>query len=208
MKRLLLITTLFAGIILCSTSTTAQDKMNEDMLNAQLRFIKENANLTKREYQKFAKIYIEYNNRLFELNSEQQEEIGKGGYPFIFGTPTPPASGSDYMKKWKEINDDYLEKLSDALPDSTRAKIGKAQWELGQKIWSQLAERNRQIMERQMQNMQMYQQMIWKEMAEKRFEWRRNFKEGWQIPDSVAPFHGPGGPQWYHRVPPQTKTPF
>ena len=69
MKRLLLITTLFAGIILCSTSATAQNKMNEDMLNAQLRFIKENANLTKREYQKFAKIYIEYNNRLFELNT-------------------------------------------------------------------------------------------------------------------------------------------
>ena len=31
---------------------------DEQMINASLRFIKENANLTKKEYEKFAKIYI------------------------------------------------------------------------------------------------------------------------------------------------------
>lgn len=204
MKRLLLIVTLFVAVILCSTSVFAQDKMNEEMLNAQLRFIKENANLTKREYQKFAKIYLEYNEQLFELNKNQQKQVHGGIVPFMFGAP--PSSDNEYMKKWKEINDDYLEKLSEALPDSTRAKIGKAQWELGQKFWSQLAERNKQVMERQMQNMQMFQQMVWKEMAERRFEWRRNFKEGWQIPDSVAPF--PGRPQWFHHTQPPTGIPF
>ena len=84
MKRFLLIVTLFAGIILCSTSVFAQDKMNEEMLNAQLRFIKENADLSKREYQKFAKIYIEYNEQLFELNKNQQKQDNDGIVPFVF----------------------------------------------------------------------------------------------------------------------------
>lgn len=191
------------GTVFCSLTSFAQDNMNEEMLNAQLRFIKENANLSKREYQKFAKIYMEYNERLFELNKDQQEQVEKGFTPFMFGHQS---TNSDYMKRWKEINDDYLEKLSDNLSDSTRAKIGKAQWELGQKIWSQWAERNRRIMERQVQqNIQMYQQMIWKEMSEQRFEWRRNFKEGWQIPDSVIPF--PGRPQWHHHNQ-NMRTPF
>ena len=192
MKPILLKTALWVGVLLCSVSAFAQETMDEEMLNAQLRFIKENAELTKREYQKFAGIYIEYNERLFELNKNQQDKVQRGVYPFAFGAPS---DNSEYMRKWKEINDDYLKKLDAALSESTRAQIGKAQWELGQKIWSQLAERNKRIMERQMQNMQMFQQMVWKEMAERRFEWRRNFKEGWQIPDSVAPF--PVRPQWY-----------
>lgn len=196
MKRLFLKVALCLGIVLCSYSVFAQDSMNEEMINAQLRFIKENAELTKREYQKFAKIYIEYNERLFELNKGQQGRNQNPISSFMFGAPS---GNREYMKKWKEINDDYLEQLSEALSESTRAKVGKAQWELGQKMWSQYAERNKKIMERQMQNMQMYQQMVWKEMSERRFEWRRNFKEGWQIPDSVVPF--PSRPQWYRSAP-------
>ena len=34
---------------------------DEQMINAQLRFIMESAGLTKKEYQKFAGLYIEYN---------------------------------------------------------------------------------------------------------------------------------------------------
>ena len=76
------------------------------MINAQLRFIKENARLTKREYQRFEKIYLEYNVQLFELNKEQMQKAVAnrnsesnpfgGMMPFSPGRDMPEAN--EYMK--------------------------------------------------------------------------------------------------------------
>ena len=111
------------------------------MINASLRFIKENANLTKKEYEKFAKIYIEHNEQLVKLNRELKPE------------------SREYMKRWQAINDDYMQKLNKALPDSTRQKVSIAQWELGQKVWGQRSEQNRMNTERQFQMMGQWNQM-------------------------------------------------
>ena len=74
----------------------AQDR-DEQMINASLRFIKENANLTKKEYEKFARIYIEYNEQLAKLNRELKPE------------------SREYMKRWQAINDDYMHKLDPSV---------------------------------------------------------------------------------------------
>ncbi len=131
---------ILAGLLLTSPSVMAQDR-DEQMINASLRFIKENANLTKKEYEKFAKIYIEYNEQLAKLNRELKPE------------------SRDYMKRWQEINSGYMQKLDKALPDSTRQKVGVAQWELGQKVWGQRSEQTRMTSERQFQMMGQWNQM-------------------------------------------------
>ena len=130
---------ILAGLFL-TQPMQAQDR-DEQMINASLRFIKENANLTKKEYEKFARIYIEYNEQLAKLNRELKPE------------------SRDYMKRWQTINDDYMKKLDKALPDSTRQKVGMAQWELGQKVWGQWSEQNRNTTERQFQMMGQWNQM-------------------------------------------------
>lgn len=140
MRKRLTALLILAGLFLSSPSVMAQDR-DEQMINASLRFIKENANLTKKEYEKFAKIYIEYNEQLAKLNRELKPE------------------SRDYMKRWQAINDDYMKKLDKALPDSTRQKVGIAQWELGQKVWGERSEQNRQNTERQFQMMGQWNQM-------------------------------------------------
>lgn len=102
----------------------AAQEMDEQMINASLRFIKEEASLTKREYQRFAKLYIEYNEKLAKLNRELK--------------PDSPR----YMSSWSAINEEYMKGMEKALADSTRRKIGVAQWELGQKIWNEWAQQN------------------------------------------------------------------
>ncbi|HBA12800.1 MAG TPA: hypothetical protein DCW98_02355, partial [Bacteroidales bacterium] len=99
--------------------TIKAQERDEEMINAQLRFIMENADLNRKEYDRFAKIYIEYNEQLANLNRTHK--------PGEF----------EYVKEWREINDSYQKKLEKALPDSTRFKIGVAQWQLGQKIWQE-----------------------------------------------------------------------
>ena len=87
-------------------------------------FIMENADLNRKEYDRFAKIYIEYNEQLANLNRTHKP----GEFEFV--------------KEWREINDSYQKKLEKALPDSTRFKIGVAQWQLGQKIWQEWVQQN------------------------------------------------------------------
>ncbi len=132
MKRLSMILFMLFALSLC-VHVAAQEDRDEQMINASLRFIKEKANLTKKEYQKFAGIYIEYNEQLAKLNRELK--------------PDNP----DYLKRWNVVNSEYTGKLEKELPDTTRTKIGIAQWELGQKIWNQWSERNRHEMDMQTQ---------------------------------------------------------
>ena len=130
---------ILAGLFL-SQPSQAQDR-DEQMINASLRFIKENANLSKKEYDKFAKLYIDYNEQLAKLNRELKPD------------------SREYMQRWQAINDDYMKKLDKALPDSTRQKVGVAQWELGQKIWGQWSDQNRLNSERQFRMMGQWNQM-------------------------------------------------
>ena len=184
MKKLLTALIILAGLFF-SQPSMAQDQ-DEQMINASLRFIKENANLTKKEYQKFAKLYIEYNEALAKLNRELKPE------------------SRDYMKRWSTINDDYMKKLEKALPDTTRQKIGVAQFELGQKVWGQRSDRNRRNTERQFQMMGQWNQMNPQFMMQphiydfQRFrqremqqddarqqEWWENYWRNWDRPDSA-----------------------
>lgn len=214
MKRLLVILAIFAGLSV-TVSAQAPQQTDEQMVNAQLRFIMEHASLNKKEYQKFAKIYVEHNEELARLNRELK--------------PDNP----EYMKRWKEVNDDYEGKLEKALPDSTRAKIGVAQFELGQKIWQQWNERSRRGMEMQIQMWQhwaennrqiMMQQpqmmefqhrheMDMQRMSEQQQQWWENYWRNWERPDSSFfrrfqrdnegrwPGAVPGGSPWLQGAP-------
>ena len=176
---------ILAGLFLSQPSLMAQDR-DEQMINASLRFIKENANLTKKEYEKFAKIYIEYNEQLVKLNRELQPE------------------SREYMKRWREINSAYMQKLDKALPDSTRQKVGLAQWELGQKVWNERSEQNRIHAERQFQMMgqwnqmnpqfmmqphmfdfQRFRQREMQQADEQQQQWWENYWRNWERPDSA-----------------------
>jgi hypothetical protein len=176
---------ILAGLLLTSPSVMAQNR-DEQMINASLRFIKENANLTKKEYDKFAKIYIEYNEQLAKLNRELQPE------------------SREYRKRWQEINSDYMQKLDKALPDSTRQKVGVAQWELGQKVWGQRSEQTRQNNERQFQMMgqwnqmnpqfmmqphmydfQRFRQREMQQADEQQQQWWENYWRNWGQPDTA-----------------------
>ena len=177
---------ILAGLLLTSPSVMAQQDRDEQMINASLRFIKENANLTKKEYEKFAKIYIEYNEQLVKLNRELKPE------------------SRDYMKRWQEINSDYMQKLDKALPDSTRQKVGIAQWELGQKVWGERSEQTRIHTERQFQMMgqwnqmnpqfmiqphmydfQRHRQREMQQADEQQQQWWENYWRNWGQPDTA-----------------------
>lgn len=185
MRKRLTALLILAGLFLTAPSVMAQER-DEQMINASLRFIKENANLTKKEYQKFAKIYIEYNEQLAKLNRELKPE------------------SREYMKRWQEINSDYMQKLDKNLPDTTRQKVGIAQFELGQKVWGQRSDRNRQNTERQFQMMGQWNQMNPQFMMQphmfdfQRFrqremqqadaqqqQWWENYWRNWERPDSA-----------------------
>ena len=176
---------ILAGLLLTQPSVMAQDR-DEQMINASLRFIKENANLTKKEYDKFAKIYIEYNEQLAKLNRELQPE------------------SREYMKRWQEINSNYMQKLDKALPDSTRQKVGIAQWELGQKVWGERSEQTRIHSERQFQMMgqwnmmnpqfmmqphmfdfQRHRQREMQQADEQQQQWWENYWRNWGEPDTA-----------------------
>ena len=184
MRKLWTALFILAGLFLSQTSQ-AQDR-DEQMINASLRFIKENANLTKKEYDKFAKLYIEYNEQLAKLNRELKPE------------------SRDYMKRWQAINDDYMKKLDKALPDSTRQKVGVAQWELGQKVWGQWSDQNRRNSERQFRMMGQWNQMNPQFMMQPHFydfqrfrqhemqqadeqqqQWWENYWRNWGEPDTA-----------------------
>ncbi|HZK02853.1 MAG TPA: hypothetical protein VFC94_00395 [Bacteroidaceae bacterium] len=157
-------------------SAKAQE-IDEQMINAQLRYIKEKAELTRREYQRFAVIYLEYNKALYELN---RSFIPKNQKRDNFLNDMPlgirfNGQSEDYYKKWNEINRSYIEKLEKQLHDSTRQKIGIAQWELGQRIWKEWSEKSRKNMERQIGMIRMIDQDVWRQ-------------NGFQ---SQSPFHQP-----------------
>lgn len=184
MRKLWTALFILAGLFL-SQPSQAQDR-DEQMINASLRFIKENANLTKKEYDKFAKLYIEYNEQLAKLNRELKPD------------------SRDYMKRWQAINDDYMKKLHKALPDSTRQKVGVAQWELGQKVWGQWSDQNRRNSERQFRMMGQWNQMNPQFMMQPHFydfqrfrqnemqqadeqqqQWWENYWRNWGEPDTA-----------------------
>ena len=166
--------------------------LDEEMINAQLRFIKENARLTKKEYQRFAKIYMEYNIQLYELNKEQMQkaetnrksDVNPFGGMMPFGSEHDMQEANEYMKKWNEINSSYLKRLEDSLPDSTREKIGIAQWELGQRIWKQWAEQNKKIMSQQMEEMRKHNEQMWNQMSKQQSQWWQNYWKQWPAPDT------------------------
>jgi len=182
-----LVTVLFMLFVLFQALPMAAQERDEEMINASLRFIKEKANLSKKEYQKFAKIYIEYNEQLAKLNRELK--------------PDNP----DYMKRWNLVNDDYTGKLAKELEDSTRTKIGIAQFELGQKIWKQWYDRNQHEMDMQtqmwMRSAQMNRQFMMMQpqimdarrrqmqnmenVSQQQRQWWENYWKNWQRPDSI-----------------------
>lgn len=184
MKRILTILTILLGLSF-SMPACAQEN-DEQMINASLRFIMENAGLTKKEYQKFAKIYIAYNEQLATLNRELKPE------------------SADYMKRWSAINKDYMDKLEKALPDTTRQKIGVAQFQLGQKVWQKWTDQNRENVEHQMRafgqwnrmnpqfmmmphmyDFQRMQQMNMEHASQQQHQWWENYWRNWQMPDSA-----------------------
>lgn len=194
MKRILLLLCMLLGL----SSALFSQENDQQMLNAQLRFISEKAKLTKKEYQKFAKIYLEYNQQLMQLNREQYPE----GTPMnMFSMPMGRADfgRNSYSEKWNKINSEYRSKLEKALPDSTISKIGMAQFELGQKIWKQWADENMKIQEQQIEfwrDMEMHSvpnQMgeiffrnheNWREVSRQQEEWWKKYWQNWDAPDS------------------------
>ena len=185
MKKLLTALIILAALSLPAYAQQTQER-DEQMINASLRFIKENATLTKKEYEKFAKLYIEYNEQLAKLNRELTPE------------------SRDYMKRWQTVNGDYMKKLEKALPDTTRQKIGVAQWELGQKVWNQWSDRNRFNAEQQFRMMgqwnqinpqfmmqphifdfQRFRQREMQLADEQQQQWWENYWRNWGEPDTA-----------------------
>lgn len=115
------------------------EEKQEKMIYAQLKFIMEKAQLTKKEYSKFSKIYIAYQKELFELNEsslsvQKQDSIFEMRNPRMPFAPSRPSN--EFFEKWQKINGDYLSKLEKSLSEDTRQKIGAAQLELNQKLWN------------------------------------------------------------------------
>lgn len=219
MKRLpsvlcCLLLSLSVGGSVCAQTRTDRD---EQMINASLRFIKEKATLNRKEYQKFAKIYSEYNESLAALNRELKPE------------------NPEYIKRWNTINNDYNGKLAKELADSTRHKIGMAQWELSQKIFERFSHQNRQEMDAQTQMwmrsaqmnhpfMMMQPQVMdarrrqmesMEQLSEQQRQWRENFRRNWHLPDSIVSdsirsmiHNGFRGPIPGHNVPVPPMIPF
>ena len=97
-----------------------------------------------------------------------------------------------------------MQKLDKALPDSTRQKVGVAQWELGQKIWGQRSEQNRNTAQRQFQMMgqwnmmnpqfmmqphmfdfQRHRQREMQQADEQQQQWWENYWRNWGEPDTA-----------------------
>lgn len=146
------------------TQSVKAQEMDEQMINAQLRYIKEKSDLTRREYQRFALIYMEYNKALYELNKSliPQNNDGNGLFSNMPLGIRLNEQSEEYYEKWNQINKTYREKLEKQLPDSTRQKIGIAQWELGQRIWKEWAEKSQKTQERQMGMIRMIDQGDWR----------------------------------------------
>lgn len=174
MKRLLFF---ISTVLLLVSGASAQSQPSmDDMLNAQLRFIKEKAELSKKEYQSFAKIYIEYNKSLFELNESQVKPVEPGGVPFRM--PTREEADA-YMKRWKEINDTYVQKLEKQLSEDARRRIGKAQWELGQKIWKEWSERMEKEAARRIEEDRKKFEQYMEQADEQQKDWWENYWKQW-----------------------------
>ena len=184
MRKLLTALIILAALSIPVSAQTQE--RDEQMINASLRFIKENADLSKKEYEKFAKLYIEYNEQLAKLNRELTPE------------------SRDYMKRWQTVNGDYMKKLEKALPDTTRQKIGVAQWELGQKVWNQWSDHNRHTAEQQfrmmgqwnmmnpqfmmqppMYDFQRFRQREMQQADAQQQQWWENYWRNWDRPDSA-----------------------
>ena len=165
MKRVLTAFLTIICLVLCLPVQAQKDdkskEKDEQMINAQLRFIMESAGLTKREYQKFAGIYIEYNEQLAALNRKAQPGV------------------DDYVKEWKEINDAYQKKLEKALPDTTRVKIGVAQWQLGQKIWQEWADQNQRDMDKRIEMWRKWAETNRQMMQGQIFDYHRQSQQDW-----------------------------
>lgn len=117
------------------------EEKQEKMIYAQLKFIMEKAQLTKKEYSKFSKIYIAYQKELFDLNESnmsvqkhEYEELSDVRNSYMPFAPAKPSN--EFFEKWQKINGDYLSKLEKNLSENTRQKIGAAQLELNQKLWN------------------------------------------------------------------------
>lgn len=199
MKRLAV---LFCLIFTMVMGAYAQaEKMDEEMVNAQLRFIKEKAELSRKEYQKFAKIYLDYNKALFELNSKRaKENSGNNDNPFGFGFIPDPGKADKYMKEWREINDSYMEKLEKQLSEDARRRIGEAQFELGQKMWQQMNEKMRKDAEERMKEYGKHMEEMGRQFEERMKQageqqqgwWENYWKERGGQPHFPTPGFGPG----------------
>ena len=97
-----------------------------------------------------------------------------------------------------------MQKLNKALPDSTRQKVGVAQWELGQKVWGERSEQTRIHSERQFQMMgqwnmmnpqfmmqphmydfQRHRQFEMQQADQQQQQWWENYWKNWGQPDTA-----------------------
>lgn len=218
MRRLLV----FVGIILLSLPALAQNAVADadaftEMTNAQLRFIKENAQLTKKEYKKFAVLYVDYVNALYKLNSSSMPGSHQvnGSSPMFFGMPFDFRPDSrqqeDYMKKWNEINETYRSGMEKQLSEDARKRIADAQWKLGQKIWEEWTERSRHNAQ---QNVMQYMQhrpeieRHWREMMNNQHEWWNNYWHSWGEPGRFDRPFGPDSRQQQFQAPQRQFNPY
>ncbi len=189
MRKLLAIICLAALFPLCLAA--AEDRPDNDMTNAQLRFIMENARLSKKEYQRFAKIYIKYVDSLYELNNSAMSKPSDGpsfGMPFDFHPDN--RQQQEYMRKWNEINEEYRSAMERQLSEDACHRIADAQWKLGQKIWEEWMERSRKEYEQQMEKgrKEFEQQMEkgrkemerhWTDIINRQGEWWNHYWRSW-----------------------------
>ncbi len=136
MKRAFFILIMSVLMVMSGFAQNPDENRQEQMIYAQLKYIMEKAELTKREYSKFSKIYVEYQKSLLELNSQNVQRSAENDFhnphmPFAPGNP-----GKEYFEKWEEINNEYLKQIEKIFPEEKLQKIGQAQFELNQKIWN------------------------------------------------------------------------
>ena len=141
MKRVFFILIMSVLMVMSGFAQNPDENRQEQMIYAQLKFIMEKAQLTKKEYSKFSKIYIAYQKELFDLNESnmsvqkhEYEELSDVRNSYMPFAPAKPSN--EFFEKWQKINGDYLSKLEKNLSENTRQKIGTAQLELNQKLWN------------------------------------------------------------------------
>lgn len=190
MKRFLVVVgfVLLPFIIFAQNAAMLDADVFTEMTNAQLRFIKENAQLTKKEYKKFAILYIDYVNALYKLNSSSMpgSQQVNGGPPVFFGMPYDFRPDSrqqeNYMKKWNEINETYRSGMEKQLSEDARKRIADAQWQLGQKIWEEWTDRSRRNAQQNVMQYMQYRPEIerhWREMMNNQHVWWNNYWHSW-----------------------------